>query len=298
MPVIVSLCNEQRSPEQGLLLFDIDRKAGTWIPVGARESIMGTRGICANGDFLYAAYTVGWHETHVASYKVGESVELVDDVTLPDVSDPHSICIFEDRLLVASTGTDEVVAYALDHGAVSRSAEQFWRATDERRDTHHVNSVCSDGASVVISAFGPREGEFWSSARSGYLYDVTARTYIAEDVYQPHSVRAFQEGLCFAESSRQTLRFVGGKTILVGGYVRGCDRAADGMLLVGTNAARRVSRSRGEVTNAQNIESTEGERVGTCSIVSITGAEVPLRSYIDISSFGAEIYDIVILSGN
>jgi hypothetical protein len=296
MRVVLSLCNERRNPEQGVLLFDVVSKDAAWIPVGASESIMGTRGVCVDGDFLYVVYTVGWYEAHVATFVVrSELIELVDDKRLPDVSDPHSICVFNDRLLVTSTGTDEIVAYDLDDRKVTGNAESFWRASDAGSDTHHVNSVCTDGSAVIVSAFGPREGELWSSARSGYIYNITEQRMILSDLQHPHSARIFDGVLYFDESSRQSLRTASGGRVIIGGYVRGCERLRDGTMLVGSNAARRVSRSRGVVTNAANIENTEGERVGSCSLVRVGLGAVPLREFIDVSAYGLEIYDIAAL---
>lgn len=296
MHALLSLCNEQRSPEKGVLLFDFGTKTATWVPVGTEAEIMGTRGICRHAGFLYVLYTVGWWETHLSIYGLaGETPVLLGDRLLPEIADPHSVCVHDERLLIASTGTDEIVAYDLGGGELDDVAETFWRATRTGRDTHHVNSVSSDGRRVVISAFGPRAGEFWSTAEDGYIYDVTAGKRLSSGLRHPHSVRLHGDAVYFTESSRQSVQALGAQPIIVGGYVRGCDVVDESSILVGSNVARRVSRSRGVVTNSSNWENTEGEVVGKCSVAHVRMRSVPTREFYDITPFGAEIYDICVL---
>jgi hypothetical protein len=297
MQLLLSLCNQPRPAHQGALLFDSADKSGSWIPVGTEAEIMGTRGICLHGGILYVCYTVGWWETHVSIYELGEGrPRLLGDSLLPEVRDPHSVCVYDEHLLIASTGTDEIVAYDLSGGEVGDIAETFWRASFEGSDTHHVNSVYSDGRRVIVSAFGLRSGEFWSSAQNGYIRDVTSGRTLVEGLRHPHSVRIHGDQVYFTESSTQTLREVGAEAVVIGGYARGCDVAPDDSILVGSNAARRLSRSRGVVTNSGNVENDEGDVVGKCSIAHVKlSAGRALRTYYDITPFGKEIYDIRVL---
>ncbi len=295
MRVLISLCNEERDPERGLLLYDVARAEGRWIPVGTAERIMGTRGICVRGTTLYALYTVGWHETRIVSYDLrGPIPTPITDTRLAEVTDPHSLCVFRDRLLVASTGTDEIIAYDLVGDAPDEFGETFWRASGEGADVHHVNGVCADDERVLVSAFGPRSGEFWSSAENGYVEDALAGTFAFRGIYHPHSPRIFAGVPYVLESSRQRLRRKGDEAVTIGGYVRGLDRACDGTLAIGTNAARRVSRSRGVVTNSTNPENADGEPVGSASLVLLApdGAE---RTVVDLDAFGREVYDVLVL---
>jgi hypothetical protein len=297
MLALLSLCNRLRPPSQGTLLFDLTARTGSWIPVGTDSQIMGTRGICVHDGVLYVLYTVGWWETHLSTYDVTAGTpRLTSDRLLPEVRDPHSVCVHENRLLVASTGTDEIVAYDVSDDEVGEIAETFWRVSDAGADTQHVNSVCSDGNTVVVSAFGPRSGELWSTAENGYIYDITNERTLASSLRHPHSVRVDGERIYYAESSTQTLRTVGQAGIIIGGYVRGCEIAPDGSLLVGSNAARRMSRSKGIVTNSSNADCEDGDVVGKCSLVRVALRErTALRTYYDITPYGKEIYDICVL---
>ena len=298
MRALLSLCNEERTPDKGVLLYDFAAKAATWIPGGTQSQIMGTRGLWIHNGRLYALYTVGWDETRLALYSLnGDTVDLLADVTLPEVQDPHSLCVHEDALLVTSTGADELLSYDLESdGMPGGIAYVLWRAGDERRDTHHVNSVASIGGHIYISAFGERSGQFWSSAVDGYIYDVTEKRAVCTGLRQPHSLRGDSQGaIYYTESSRQTFCKVGEKPVIIGGYVRGCDVAADGTILIGSNAARRVSRSQGVVTNSSNPEDERGDVVGKCSVAVISPNAGATRQYYDITAYGKEIYDICIL---
>lgn len=299
MRALLSLCNDKRTPDKGVLLYDLAEKTGTWLPVGTAAEIMGTRGLCIHNGRLYALYTVGWYETHLAMYSVDEdAVGLVADIQLPDVKDPHSICVYENTLLITSTGSDELLRYQLKmNGEPDEAAHAMWRASRAGSDTHHVNSVAVINQHVYVSAFGTKPGEFWNSAVDGYIYNVTAGRVIADGLRHPHSLRGDAAGaIYYTESSRQTLCKVGSKPVIVGGYARGCDIAADGTILVGSNAARRISRSQGVVTNSANPENDKGQVVGKCSIAVVSAYETPTRQYYDITPFGKEIYDICALT--
>lgn len=298
MRALLSLCNDKRTPDRGLLVYDFQEKSGSWIAVGAESEIMGTRGLCIHGGRVYALYTVGWYETHISIYALGDGpLEFLADAELPDVKDPHSLCVHEGRLLVASTGSDELLSYDLGNdGFPDDVAVAVWRASYEGSDTQHINSVASVGGHVYVSGFGKREGQFWSSAMDGFVLDVTGGSIVQSGLRHPHSLRGDAAGsLYYTESSRQTLCKVGAKPIIVGGYVRGCDIAPDGTAIVGSNAARRVSRSQGVVTNSANIENNEGDVVGKCSVVLVAPNAAATRQYYDISEFGKEIYDICAL---
>ncbi len=296
MRALLSFCNEPRTPDKGVLLFDFEARSGEWLAVGTQSEIMGTRGICAHDGLVYVCYTVGWWETHVSVYEwaAGQS-RLVRDYLLGEVKDPHSMCVHDGRLLVASTGTDEIVAYDVDGGDIADVAETFWRASRSGEDTHHVNSVASDGRRVVISAFGLRSGEFWSSAQNGYIRDLTADATLRDGLRHPHSLKLAGGRVYFTESSRQALCEAGGLSIAVGGYVRGCDLVSEDSLLVGSNAARRISRSLGIVTNSNNLEERVGEVVGKCTLAHIKLQPIPTREFYDVTPYGREIYDICAL---
>jgi hypothetical protein len=258
---------------------------------------MGTRGVCVNADVVYVLYTIGWYETHVSIYDLQGAVpQLRTDVLLPDVKDPHSLCVHDRRLLITSTGTDELLAYDLDErGVPTRKPRMLWSPSSSRSDTHHVNCVTVCDNHILVSAFGPREGSFWSTAVNGYIYDVTAKQLMCTGIRQPHSLRAASGQIYFAESSRQLLRTMDGGSILIGGYARGCDVAADGTVVMGSNVARRVSASRGIVVNDAAQENKEGEPLGKCCVVRVTPGRIPKREYVDVDTFGREIYDICLL---
>ena len=56
------------------------------------------------------------------------SLAPVCSTVLPEVTDPHSLCVHGGRLAVVSTGTDEVIGYRLD-GPRAHSPEILWSPT-------------------------------------------------------------------------------------------------------------------------------------------------------------------------
>ena len=102
------------------------------------------------------------------------SLEVLDDYPLPEVQDPHSVCLHRGRLHVVSTGTDQIPSYGLvktgpsSPGRSGRPAEQCEISTTSMA---WRNSEATCGAQQLVRRrehYGPRRG-------CGYFTNINER---------------------------------------------------------------------------------------------------------------------------
>lgn len=205
---------------------------------------------------------------------------------LPETHDVHSIIVSGDSLIVASTGTDEVLRYSLSNIGIP---EPLWRAGNERSDTHHLNALAVENGRFIGSAFGEKADSRWSSARRGYIFDVATSQKLFEPIYHPHSLATFGGDLFFCESSRSMLLSLGGRARKFQGYVRGLTFARDGSFVIGSSIGRTSSDRPDEVLNPAD----SGMPTGSCGIEIVPSFEAPTSRFIDLSAFTKEVYDVM-----
>lgn len=277
------------------MLYDFDVERGCWIPLATEDEITGLRGLGSSGDLIYALYDVDWTSTRLSIFRGRETLANIADIALPDVIDPHSLWVDRERLLVTSTGRDELLAYELRDGVPEGSPAVLWRAGTRGEDTHHLNSVTMHQGDVLVSAFGLRSGEYWRTARHGYIYNVSESKIVEENLYHPHSLSSRFGELYYIESSRQALRSFGGTRIKARGYLRGCDFLNGSRMIVGTNAGRTKSKRSNLVHNDRWWYAREDElQIGSSSLAVLDLKRDVVERYFDLSAFGGEVYDILI----
>lgn len=210
---------------------------------------------------------------------------------LEGVVDPHSICVLDSKLFVASTGTDEVVEFCVAGDAPVRQ-RTIWKASSDMRDSHHVNAVLPVDGRLLCSAFGPRTSERWSSAAGGYVIEIPSGKLVASHIEHPHSLARGPDDLYVAESRRTRVRgLTTGKTFAVEGYARGLCFAPDGRIVIGVSRGRNRSRSMGTIENPADL----GEYAGSAALCVFEPRAFGDRliGVIDLASYGPEIYDVI-----
>lgn len=291
--VLASLCNMPQPASSGLVLVDFDTGECRLLDMGLPEKIKTCTGLALAGGRVYAiGVTVAG--VHYLAALASDTFDRVFVCRLDDVKDAHSILAVHDALYVVSTGTDAVLRYDLSPGGVSNPVVA-WQASDEGRDTHHINAIALWNEDVVISAFGPKIGATWSTATGGYIHSLTHNRRVAEGIYQPHSLCAANGELYYCESARGRLYSVGGDCLEVGGYLRGLAFASSRQFVAGTSVARKISKSSGIINNPGD----PGEPSGKCALVvcalGAEGAKGAKRlTEISLAAYGAEIYDVVV----
>jgi hypothetical protein len=277
--VLVSLYNGE-APALGLI--DPDSLQFAHIDLPGHLPARGVTGLAAEGDRVYAVLYDLLDETGLPTRR--SALMVLDRASLRMLSqsrirlglDVHSIAVLDGTVYAVSTGTDEVLELRLTSDRVI-SERVYWRPDDSlgRGDHHHLNSIIARDGELIVSGFGRRSDvERWSSARDGFIHNVTRDRNLVRGIYQPHSVHAFPDGLGYCESPLRAARLPAGRSCeQLPGYSRGMC-AVGSKLLVGTSRGR---------ADAQ----------GKSNVVRLDAASLRVEAQVDLGHPTAEIYDLL-----
>lgn len=190
-----------------------------------------------------------------------------------------------------STGTDAVVRLGL-RGPEVVSEEVYWRPSHEglSSDVHHLNAIHGWGSSLLVSGFGLKAGPQWSSARDGFIVNLSTGERVVTGLCHPHSLAEVDGALAFCESSSMTLRFLGSERRQpLPGYARGLCRVGS-QLFAGSSKGRRVSKSTGALTTRHDAG---GDLEGHCSITIFAADTLAVEHVVDLDAYGSELYDLL-----
>lgn len=289
--VLASICNQASDPRPSCLLrLDLETQHAEWVDVGATEPLVSGAGICAHDGFIYHVSIVEAGFDTILTILDRDTLEVLRVCPLPEVTDAHSLQHDGAELFVASTGTDEVVAYRLD-GCHLGDARVVWTPTGSGEDTHHINSLVLADGELLCSAFGARVGESWTQARDGYLFNVMKGTRVLGGLRQPHSATWHDGELYFCNSQEGTVNTTEAVVTQLAGYTRGLAFDSEGTMFAGTSLARRPSQPVDDTAVFLN-PNDQGALHGQCAIVRMSGSG-GYRMEIGMSSYGAEIYDLL-----
>ena len=272
--------------------LDTSTLSKEYVDIGFGQDLASGLGIYADDRYVY--------HTYIAHLDFSSHLTVLDRATfdvlhvqaLQGVIDGHSLCRIDDELVIASTGTDQILAYPMN-GLELGTPRVVWSPTNSLEDTHHVNSLTYVDGELFCSAFGPKDGESWSTTRNGYVRNVTAGVTILEGLRQPHSATWHDGQLYVCNSIEGSVNAGNDPIAFVTGYARGLTFGPDGTLYAGTSLARRPTDSTSDTAVFRN-PSDEGPLHGQCAVIHMTLAGTN-RMEIAIPPFGREIYDILVL---
>ncbi len=209
------------------------------------------------------------------------------------IVDGHSMWRDGSALYVVSTGTDQVVRVELDGPRVV-GEEVVWQPEGhEPDDLHHLNAIHPFHGNLLLSGFGKKSAERWSSAHDGFVLDLRTGERLAGGLRHPHSLFETEGRLFLCESGKSTVRVLGeNRASTVPGYLRGLCRLGD-VLFVGTSRGRTTSKSDPTLTNRGD----PGALAGRCSIVALSLGDLAIRETIDLDDLAWEIYDLLPVDG-
>ncbi|MGI9254174.1 MAG: DUF4915 domain-containing protein, partial [Thermomicrobiales bacterium] len=235
--VLVSFCNVAEGQERlGVVTLDPLGFRPLHVP-DPRKS--GFTGVTQDDRHVYA---IGQKSLSVLDR---ETLACEGVYKLPQIVAPHSISVTNGSLTIVSTGTDEVLTYAL-HGNGSpkkpKTPTLIWSASTngQRMDSHHLNGLCArpDGRGFLLSGFDWRGRWNEVSERervSGFVRMIPEGDLLAEGLFHPHSVTVLSDGLAWCESGAGAVHLPGRGVIRrFVSYPRGLCQVGN-LLLVGTS---------------------------------------------------------------
>jgi|GEM_PF-2511270 hypothetical protein len=289
---LISFCNSPSQSPSPVLLVKLSPDLSTvlnFTPIylGLNQPTLQVTGITSNENSIFVIFVLMNKQTYISSLSI-EDFSLRFCQELPEIIDPHSIVTINNQLFIVSTGTDEVVRYDYFDGGLSNRSI-FWRASEAKSDTHHINSIAKNSGELYISAFGPKSGQLWSTAENGYIHNISKDVRVMDKIYHPHSLTIIKNQFFYCESFTGSLMKNGNQIVKVDGYTRGIASPNENFICIGTSIGRKISKSTGLINQA--IEGI-GEPTGFCGVNVFNTDLNKITINHDFSWFGPEIYEI------
>ncbi|NQV44727.1 MAG: DUF4915 domain-containing protein [Rhodospirillales bacterium] len=293
--IIFSMCNQSRHDARRthcLAALDVECGTVNWIRSGTTRRDFGMTGIAADEHGFYAA--VQSHDTSVRIIHFDRySFRIISEFPLRFTGDPHSLCIHNGDLLIASTSNNAIFHLARKNGTIT-SEELYWRhpGTSDHENDVHLNCLASHGGELFVTAFGARDidGKFGVSDE---LLNTNTNTRCISGLSQPHTILFHHDRVyCASSATGEVVIATPGagqwveNRILLRGYTRGLAPWGN-MILVGISAHRMRSRSRGNTVDPTDRHYPQSE----IALLDKNGKEKAVA--IPTTAFGNEVYEII-----
>ncbi|MFA6602430.1 MAG: DUF4915 domain-containing protein [Candidatus Shapirobacteria bacterium] len=292
MKFLISFCNTKNYSEltkigySPLGLFDTNSNKLYWIPLPSNLEVNGITGLCQSPTHIFAIFpgpspgVISINKSNPNNLKI---------IFLSNLGDPHSLVYHQNYLYIVSTSSDSIYKHEVyENGTVSATGILFWkpRNSEGNSDTHHLNSILIYNNNLLVSAFGIKTGDRWSSANNGYIYDITNSKYLKKQIYHPHTVTVNKDNIYVCESSSSSiLKDHDIHFKLDSGYVRGLI-VNKTQTLIGVSSGRLVSKSSGITNNPADL----GALQSNCKVIVCKHNKY---FFYDFSAFHNEIYDLM-----
>lgn len=290
--LLVGFVNQYFTPSLNLGLLNLNTEKFLWITNNKiAELTSDTYGV--NGIVKYREkYIVGYQSGPTLFVIYNKDFSIANSFRIKHVSNQHSFCVYQGKLLTVSTGFDEIVELCLDEKYNLVGYSSFWKhpKNSKKSDLFHINSIASKKDNIYITCFGTPPFEKGDIKRiSGKVINIVTDQIIVENLYHPHSSIFIDENFMACESGTEMI-FDLQKKYFIGGYTRGI-AFSENNLYVGSSGKRLRSRSQGTF-NVGWGETILDSR-SFINIVSREGNHVEKK--IDLSQYGNEIYELLYL---
>jgi hypothetical protein len=294
MYLLIGFVNQVFTPQLTLAVLDVRTEKLYWINneklTNGTEKARGVNGLIKYRD----KFVVGFQSSPTKLAIINGDFSINKILTLKEVENLHSFCVFDGKILCVSTGTDEVFALTLNEEFDLTNIELWWRHPNNQRqgeDSNHVNSIATDGNYVYVTCFGEKHKDGWQESKNGKVINASKNEVLIQGLHHPHTLY-FQDGkwmLC--ESGGENIVTADNKKYFLGGYLRGITED-EKHLYVGVSGKRSISRSKGTL-NAGFASSAE-ETASFINIIDKNSFESLKR--IDLGIYGAEIFDLILVN--
>ncbi len=294
MKVLLSSPNLPGVPSRYCLsVLDLDGRFFRWIDTSAfidTRTDLGITGIAAIPDGVLLAIQ---SPSRPRIVRLSPHLVYQKAIEVPGLRDPHGLAVADGVVYVASTGTNEILAFDPDTG-------RHWRhwAFGERtdRDVLHLSSLAfHDGRLLATAHNHPLKEAFPSDC--GCIIEPSGGGVLLSDLHRPHTLISSVGRLHFLNSAGGSIARLGpdgaiDREAVLGGFLRGVARVGD-KLIVGSSSQRLHSRKLG-VANANLAldEAWIGDRRFKSSIVVLDAETFVIWERIDFTLMAPEIFDV------
>ena len=292
--IIFSMCNQDRKGHGRINCLGVLDITGSisWLKSATTRKDYGITGIVQDDFGLYVAIQTRRERLRVTHFQP-KTYKIIESFPLSITVDPHSLCIHQGQLLLASSGTNKIILLRRKAGVIVHE-EVFWHYPDtsETIDEVHLNCIADFEGSLFATVFGLRD-ENGTFTANGSLLNISTGEVCYTGFNQPHSI-LFHNDKIYCASSGTSELFILEKindkwhanVILLRGYPRGLTSYGDD-ILVGISAHREVSRSKGYRVH-RSYKTFERSQV-----VRITSDGREKGVIADVTTHGAELYDLM-----
>ena len=213
---------------------------------------------------------------------------------LDEVSDLHGVASLGDKILVVSTGTNQVMAFQPE----TRRLKAVWSSADSLGNSLHLNDIAVQDGSILCSRFGTRLPH---AMRSGAVFDLVGGRTLVDHVREPHSVAAHGGDVFVLESATGDLLrlregFAPRRLCGIQGYARGL-AVTDTHFVIGKSGYRANARHRlGDSRPLPFTTAGDDAAAGESGIYFIDRATMT-HTFVATTSLGHEIYQITAIPG-
>lgn len=222
---------------------------------------------------------------------LGENLIIEKVIKIPQSKDIHGIFSLGDQILVASSGTNQILSV----NTVTSEIKTLWFNGDSLSDTIHLNDLFVFDGKIYSSRFGAKLPD---ELRSGEIREIIDGTRISGGLREPHSVTVHENDIYVLESaSGDLVRFAKGfapqRVLGVFSYARGLAINAT-HFAIGKSGYRKDSRHGVGDARTPPIPTSEAaaEWLGLSGVFIIERSTLN-STFIDTTSFGSEIYQVL-----
>ena len=289
--LLASFCNIPTPTSSPILAISTPLKKNSKIipiNIGSSKPISTATGMASGNGKVFIAFI-----------SEGYWVSVLDEKTLlpvfqykfPTSQDIHSMLVDGKYLYVISTGTDELIRYEITNKDI-RNPKTIWKASDDKKENHHINSIFKFRGDLILSAFGKsRMDNAWRTATDGIIFNVTKGIILKDKIYQPHTVTSNGEELFYCESGKGLFSSMIGAIKSLDGYARGVQFESKNIAYVATSVGRSKNKKSSLIYNPADY----GHKNGKCGIHTINISSKK-SFYIDFGWFANEIYDLLLVN--
>lgn len=293
--ILISFCNLPIPKKNALVLLKLKGDDGSkyiqnQIRIDYPQKTKSATGIARGSGRIFVLFMQS--EKALIAILNEKDFSLLKYQELPEVSDPHSVLYTDSELFIVSTGTDEIIQYSITDDELIKP-RVFWKASNSKEDTHHINSIINLNGEIIISAFGKKEERGWPSAQNGFILNITNREVIKEGIYHPHTLSTRNGKIYYCESKRSEFRSIEESDYLFKfeGYTRGVAWLTDNIVCIASSNRGKNTRFRRILTRITNRDFIRGS--STLCILDVMQRK--LIDVIDLSMNGPEVYDILVI---